>query len=341
MARKMIVLELYFKERTMDDKELVVHEGGLLKPAGTLAELQERYQIQNDFIKSVLKEGVDYGVIPGTNSKPVLLKAGAEKVTTLYGLQVVFNLLDKVEDWTGKDHKDEPFFYYRYGVELKKGDVVVATSEGSANSWEKKYRYRTSELKCPQCELEGTIIKGKEEYGGGWLCWAKKGGCSAKYLDEDTEIVNQERGTVINPNPADVVNTLQKMAQKRALVAAALIAGNVSDHFTQDLEDMDFGVEESNASIVDVDPETGEVLEEEPKPKKKTPAKKAPSKKKSVTTKKGSIKLSMPEHAKDWQPISDFVVAHPDVTGKDMAQLRKENNDDALLVYEYLKENYI
>ena len=59
-----------------------------------------------------------------------------------------------------------------------------------------------------------------------------------------------------------------------------------------------------------------------------------------VSVKKGSIKLSMPEHGKDWKPISAFVELHPDITGKDMSFIRKENSDDALLCYEYLKKNY-
>jgi hypothetical protein len=38
---------------------------------------------------------------------------------------------------------------------------------------------------------------------------------------------------------ADVVNTIQKMAQRRALVAATLIATSASEFFTQDVEDAD------------------------------------------------------------------------------------------------------
>ena len=42
---------------------------------------------------------------------------------------------------------------------------------------------------------------------------------------------------VPNPDVADLVNTIQKMAQKRALVAATLIATSASEFFTQDVED--------------------------------------------------------------------------------------------------------
>ena len=79
---------------------------------------------------------------------------------------------------------------------------------------------------------------------------------------------------------------------------------------------------ERKEGVINVDPETGEILDDEP------------------TVKKGSIPLSMPTHGKDWDPISAFVTAHPDLSGKDMAQIRKENSDDALLVYEHLKKNY-
>jgi len=35
---------------------------------------------------------------------------------------------------------------------------------------------------CPECG-QAAIIKGKAEYGGGYLCWKKKGGCGAKFPD--------------------------------------------------------------------------------------------------------------------------------------------------------------
>lgn len=33
---------------------------------------------------------------------------------------------------------------------------------------------------CPECG-ESAIIKGKAEYGGGWVCWKKRGGCGATF----------------------------------------------------------------------------------------------------------------------------------------------------------------
>jgi hypothetical protein len=45
---------------------------------------------------------------------------------------------------------------------------------------------------CPKCGMVGAIIKGKPEYGGGWLCFGKKGGCGAKFdTDQATETPRQ------------------------------------------------------------------------------------------------------------------------------------------------------
>lgn len=103
---------------------------------------------------------------------------------------------------------------------------------------ESKWRFRKAEQKCPSCGKE-TIIKGKKDYGGGWLCYGKKGGCGAKFKDGDPAIENQNMGRVEHDNPADYYNTCLKMAKKRALVDAILTATAASDIFTQDVEDMD------------------------------------------------------------------------------------------------------
>ena len=198
-------------------------------------EALERYQAFKDFVEDVLRPGVDFGVIPGT-TKPTLLKPGAEKLATFFGLSVHFEPVQVIEDWTGEEHGGEPLFYYWYRCELTRDGRPVADAEASCNSREKKYRWRDSQRKCPSCG-QPAIIKGRPEYGGGWVCFAKKGGCGAKFRDDDTAITSQQTGRAANEDIADAVNTIQKMAQKRALVAAALIGTNASEWFTQDVED--------------------------------------------------------------------------------------------------------
>lgn len=219
----------------MDDALIVTNTA--LMPALTLQQAAERYNAVVAYVSSnLMKKDVDYGIIPGT-PKPTLLKPGAEKLCTFFGLAARFQIITSVEDWTGDRHDGEPFFYYLYRCQLWRGDLVIAEADGSCNSWEKKYRWRSADRLCPQCG-KPTIIKGREEYGGGWLCFGKKGGCGAKFRDGDETIEGQTVGLIRNPDVFDQVNTIQKMAEKRALVAAALLAVNASEFFTQDMEDM-------------------------------------------------------------------------------------------------------
>lgn len=207
-------------------------------PVMDLAAAVRRHNLMTQVAQTLMSAGVDYGTIPGTNSKPVLLKPGAEKLCSVFGMSPEVYEEQVIEDWTGEDHNGEPFFYYRYKCRVTKNGVLLGEGIGSCNSWESKYRYRTQERKCPMCGA-AAIIRGKEEYGGGWLCFARKGGCGAKFKAGDLIIERQNVGRVANIDIADQVNTIQKMAHKRALVAAVLIATNASEFFTQDVEDME------------------------------------------------------------------------------------------------------
>jgi hypothetical protein len=205
-------------------------------PLLDLATAVRRHNFMVDVTRNLMIPDVDYGTIPGA-SKPTLLKPGAERLCTLFGLSPELHEVEAVEDWTGENHAGEPFFYYRYKVRLMKNGLLLGEGIGSANSWESKYRYRAAERKCPKCGA-AAIIRGREEYGGGWLCFAKKGGCGAKFKAGDQQIEKQETGRVLNPDVADVVNTLQKMAHKRALISAVLVATNASEFYSQDAEDL-------------------------------------------------------------------------------------------------------
>ena len=201
--------------------------------------LQRRNSIK-EYTAAILKDGTDYGVIPGTEKsgkpKMTLLKPGAEKLCTVFGLAPRFDIITRIEDWTGNEHGGEPFFYYLVKCKLYRGDRILAEGDGSCNSWESRYRYRNAKRTCPRCG-KASIIKGKEEYGGGWTCFKKIDGCGAKFPDGDQEIEGQPVGKVKNIDVADIVNTVLKMAEKRALISATLIATNASDSFTQDMED--------------------------------------------------------------------------------------------------------
>jgi hypothetical protein len=184
-----------------------------------------------DVMEKIMKKDEHFGTIPGTK-KPSLYKPGAEK------LSVTFRLVPKYEiKQTDLSAGHREYQVVCTLIHAPTGQFF-GQGVGSCTTMEGKYRYRKADQKCPDCGKEGTIIKGKKEYGGGWLCFQKKGGCGAKFKDGDPDIENQNMGRVEHDNPADYYNTVLKMAKKRAHVDAVLTATAASDIFTQDIEDM-------------------------------------------------------------------------------------------------------
>jgi hypothetical protein len=221
----------------MDNQNMVTTQQSY-SPLALPDETQFKKDIQaiNQFqiiVRQNMIEGQDFGVIPGTGNKPTLLKPGAEKIAKLLGLSDQYIIIDRQENW------DKPFFRYLVKCQLisVRSQQIISEGLGECNSMESKYRYRDAKRKCPDCGVEA-IIKGKEEYGGGWLCYKAKGGCGNKFTINDPEIIDQEIGKVENEDIFSLVNTLLKMAKKRALVDASLSAGRLSNVFTQDIEDL-------------------------------------------------------------------------------------------------------
>jgi len=249
----------------MSNEIVLAEPAGFLSPVVTVQNALIAYQAKKDLIDHIFCEGVDFGKIPGTE-KATLLKAGAEKATSFFGLSTKFRDDVIVEDFTGKEHGGEPLFYYRRTCELWRGEHFVASASGSCNSWEKKYRYRwMDESKVPanlnKADLktqggrvsEPAFAIDKGETGG-------KYGKPAEYWQRFRDAIADGTATPVkrkkkdggemdaweidgtlycvpNEDPADIANTVLKMADKRALVAVTLIATGMSEYFTQDMED--------------------------------------------------------------------------------------------------------
>lgn len=213
-------------------------------PVLTIEDAIERRNLMVELTRRVMVKDLDYGTIPGTD-KPTLLKAGAEKLCTIFGLRTEKpEVVERVEDWTGKDHGGEPFFYYLIRQDLTRNGEVVASQMGSCNSREKKYRWRNADRACPQCgaaAIKRSKFPPRDDPGAqpGWYCYGKAGGCGANFAANDQSILGQQAGRIPNPDVADCVNAILKMAQKRAFVAAALVATNASEFFSHDIEDME------------------------------------------------------------------------------------------------------
>lgn len=197
----------------------------------SVQDLKARIEKVRQIRAEVMKEDVHFGKIPGCGKKPTLLKPGGEV------LNMAFRLAPKFEHIVNKfpnDHLGVESICKLYNIHTNE---FYGQGSGYCSTRESKYRFRNAERVCPHCG-QNAIIKGKEEYGGGWLCYKAKGGCGAKFKDNDTKITDQPQGKVENSNPADEWNTVFKMADKRSYLAATLWATAASEDFTQDLEDI-------------------------------------------------------------------------------------------------------
>jgi len=196
----------------------------------SVVDIKAQVNLIQHVMHEVMQKDQHYGVIPGTGTKPTLLKAGAEKLCLTFRLDPQYEITERQDGIHLHVTSKCTLFHITTGQRYGSG-------MGSCSTREAKYAYRTQARKCPSCGKEA-IIKGKEEYGGGWLCFKKKDGCGAKFPDGDQTIEGQTSGRVPNEDVADQYNTVLKMANKRSLVAAVLNATAASDIFTQDIEDM-------------------------------------------------------------------------------------------------------
>lgn len=179
-------------------------------------------------INSSLKPNQDYGVIPGTGSKPTLLKPGAEKINMLLGVSPEYEFLDRTIDFA------RGFFNYELKCTLYKNMVEngvliklpVSEGVGSCNSNEKKYKYITVTKTQLPADVDVSTLSYKK---GKW---------------------GDVRYYIPNPEPADLANTILKMAKKRAYIDATLQLAALSDIFTQDLEDIKDYVANKDDTVV-------------------------------------------------------------------------------------------
>ena len=234
-------------------------------PQSIVTQAIDMLQIVMDIREKVLKPDVDYGAIID-GGKPTLLKPGAEKLANAFKLAPKFNGLSVVEDWnTG-------LFFYRYECLLvhRETGEIWGSGIGSCSTQEEKYGYRWMSADRVPSHLDKSTLpmrKGSITEFEFAINAAKTPDVDPKYgkpaeywqafkdaMDNKTAIKGERKTAkgmsttwsiggdeyrVPNLNVFDTINTVDKMAQKRALVAAVLVATNASAHFTQDIEDFD------------------------------------------------------------------------------------------------------
>lgn len=182
------------------------------QPAGRMAvaDIISHVALVQEVMRAVMKTEVHYGIIPGTD-KPTLLKQGAEV------LCMAFRVADsyQVEDLSTAD-------MVRYRVTCtgthQTSGVVLGSGMGEASSSEEKYKWR----KAYEPEFNETPANMRRKKSG--------------YNKQKREHYSTFQ---VRTEPADLANTILKMANKRAKIAMTINVTACGDMFGQDLEDMD------------------------------------------------------------------------------------------------------
>lgn len=162
-----------------------------------------------EVMEAVMKEGTHYGTIPGCK-QPSLYKAGSEAILSTFRIAVD----PSIEELSTSD-------CVRYRITLRgvlpSGEIIGA-GVGECSTDEEKYRWRSS---VNDKEFDATPEDRRR----------------IKYSRPNN--YNQSGETKqVRTVPADLANTVLKMAKKRAQIDLTLTATGASDVFVQDLEDL-------------------------------------------------------------------------------------------------------
>lgn len=206
-------------ENTQLQKIETNHPETVTGGAISVSDILSQQRLIQDTMKTAMRKGEDYGVIPGCGDKPTLLLPGAQKLNMLF--QFVPSYI------VSKNDLPNGHVEYEVRCQLKTiRGVDLGEGVGSCSTMESKYRFRSEVVDIPIPE-EYWKTKNRELLGGQQFV--------AKKMSGVWKVVKQCEVD----NPHDARNTVLKMAKKRALVDAILTRTAAGSVFTQDLEDQD------------------------------------------------------------------------------------------------------
>lgn len=175
------------------------------------SQIKDRIQAIQVLMTQVLKKDTDYGIIPGMpkGTKPSLWKPGSEQILAMFQIAVD----PVVEDLSTED-------CYRYRVTTRLTNVLtgefLGAGIGEASTDETKYKWKSCWSKA---EFDNTDPDRRR----------------IKYTTYDNNTKEQMQ---VRQEPADLANTILKMAKKRSQIDATLTVTGASSMFEQDLEDL-------------------------------------------------------------------------------------------------------
>jgi hypothetical protein len=183
--------------------------------------IKQRIIAIQQLMEEVLKPGTknnefsgDYGIIPGTGNKPSLWKSGSEQILAMFEISVE----PVVEDLSTED-----CFRYRVTAHLRHApsEKFLGAGVGEASTNETKYKWRKT---FSQKEFEATDPDRRRKK------YSQYRDANGMWADKEEMQVRQE--------PADMANTVLKMAKKRAQIDATLTVTGASSMFSQDLDQL-------------------------------------------------------------------------------------------------------
>ena len=114
----------------------------------SLEQAKERIAMLQSFIRDMMVENVDYGIIPGTD-KRCLFKSGAEKLCDIFGFSKRIDIVSRIENF------EKGIFHYEVKAILinKRNGEIEAEGVGSCNNMERKFRNQDA------CSVANTVLK--------------------------------------------------------------------------------------------------------------------------------------------------------------------------------------
>ena len=150
-----------------------------------IATVKHNIQLCEQLVKEVLEKDIDWGTIPGVQ-QPFLWDSGAAKIMAAFNCYAEYKVIDATIRI--------PHIRYTVTSQLinRQSQQIIATGIGAASTKEVKHRYR-------------------------WVEDPEKNGISRKGLKQRKD----GKFRIPNPDTEDLLNTICKMAAKRADVDAA------------------------------------------------------------------------------------------------------------------------
>jgi hypothetical protein len=210
--------------------------GLLIEREMTATEVLNQNKRIRDIVEMVMKPNVHYGSVPGI-PKPFLQKPGAEVLAMTFRLIPRYTTKERVIEGGHVIYTVKCVLHHISGTRVGEG-------VGAGSTQEKKYRYRTEFISTgvdvppawwDQKKMEN-LPKIVKNQGGKLLSpeVIKKDKLTLSYGKDNGKWKIGYIKRIENPDIADQINTVLKMAKKRALVDAVITVFGLSDMFTQD-----------------------------------------------------------------------------------------------------------